>query len=207
LPRVIKLFITVLFLIGLVIGVEAEASETGAVYRAKRGTDIYFKSIKYKKTVLLSYVELWAEHFDLPPNLIKGQIEQESGWDNNIVSFKGARGLMQIMPETAYCKKRLCLKLNENESLHNPYTNVYYGCKYMSMMLKTFDGNYRHALMAYYGGPGRLRKILNGKVKSKRLIAEIEGYSDDVYEKALKYLELNQFTQELIDGVEPVIVK
>ena len=183
---------------------DARSSETGVVYRAKRGPDSYFKSVNYKKTLLLSYAEQWSEHFDLPPHLIKGQIEQESSWNNNIVSHKGARGLMQIMPQTAYCRKRLCLKLSKDESLHNPYTNIHYGCKYMKMMLKMFDGNMRHALMAYYGGPYRMQMILAGKVKSKRLIAEIEKYADDVYEKSVKYLDLNQISEELIDGVEPV---
>jgi len=93
------------------------ASETGVVYRAKRGSDGYFKSIKYSKNLLISYAELWAEHFDLPPHIIKGQIEQESGWNNRIASNKGAKGLMQVMPATAMCRGSLCLKMGKDERI------------------------------------------------------------------------------------------
>lgn len=180
------------------------ASETGAIYRAKRGPDSYFKSVEYKKTILISYVDLWAEHFDLPIHIIKGQVEQESGWDNNIVSYKGAKGLMQIMPSTAYCKGNFCLKADMDESLHNPYTNVYYGCMYMRMLLDYYNQDLDLALMAYYGGMGRVNKIINNELNSNSLEAEIRKYASDVREKSINYLELDEFAREIIDNVQPI---
>lgn len=183
---------------------KAKASETGVVYRAKRGPDSYFKSVEYKKTVLVSFVDQWAEHFDLPIHVIKGQVEQESGWDNNVVSHKGARGLMQIMPSTAYCHSPFCLRLSKDESLHNPYTNIYYGCKYMRMLLDYYDQDLELALMAYYGGLGRVNKIVDQSLGSERLELEIRNYADEVMEKSIKYKEVEDLTNEIMDNIQPV---
>lgn len=199
-----KKLLALLALLFMVFGIDASASETGAVYRAKRGSDSYFKSVNYKKKMLISFVDLWAEHFDLPVHIIKGQVEQESGWDNNIVSHKGARGLMQIMPSTAYCYEPFCLKLHPDESLHNPYTNIYYGCMYMKMLLDYYDQDMDLALMAYYGGMGRVNRIIRKTLNSRRLETEIREYASNVKEKSIKYQELEDHTNEIIDNIVPV---
>lgn len=159
-------------------------------YEPKRGPDGYFKSKSYDIKQLHSYAESWAVHFGLPIHFVKAQIEQESGWKHNIVSYRGARGLMQIMPETAYCKNKWCLNLDKDESLFNPYVNIYYGCKYMRMLLDMFNGNYDHALMAYYGGPHRMNQILAGEYNNITVIDSIEEYAISVQEKSKKYLNL-----------------
>lgn len=195
-----RLFVTFVFFVSLFLASESQGNETGTIYRAKRGPDSYFKSIQYKKNLLMSYADLWSEHFDLPSHVIKGQIEQESSWDNNIVSYKGARGLMQVMPATAYCQDHFCLKMGRDESLHNPYTNIYYGCMYMRMMLDYYDQDLDLALMAYYGGMGRVNKIVKGKMKSKKLKEEIKDYAASVINKSVKYKEIEDFSEELAEN-------
>lgn len=191
-----RLLIICLF---LMYATEALANETGTIYRAKRGPDSYFKSINYRKSLLVSYAELWSDHFNLPSHIIKGQIEQESLWDNNALSHKGAQGLMQILPSTARCRGYMCLKMSKEESLYNPYTNIYYGCKYMSMLMKMFDNNIRYSLMAYYGGPYRMQQILNNEIDSQALIDEIEEYAENVLDRSVAYLEIDQMQEKLIE--------
>ena len=47
------------------------------------------------------YANAYADHYGVPRSLVHAVIEQESGWDPDAVSKKGAHGLMQMMPATA----------------------------------------------------------------------------------------------------------
>lgn len=91
-----------------------------------------------------------AEKYDLPPNLIAAQIQQESGGKTDAVSSKGAGGLMQIMPATA---KDLGVT-----DVHDPAQNIEGGAKYMRQMLDRYDGDVTKALAAYNAGPGNVDK-------------------------------------------------
>jgi len=152
------------------------------IYNAKRGPDEYFRGLRYSEKSLSHYVKVWSVYFKLDENIVKGVIEQESGWDHTIVSNKGARGLMQVMPYTA----ERSLKMGPDESLFNPYTNIYYGCKYLSERLNEFEGDYFLALIAYYAGPSRAQGIKMGTLWGS-LSVEVIRYAEGVFEKAEKY--------------------
>jgi len=171
----VKLCLTII----LIILMTPALSET---YNPKRGPDVYFKELRYSEKSLHHYIKVWATYFQLDEEIVKGLIEQESGWDHRIVSNKGARGLMQIMPDTAMKD----LRMGPDESLFNPYTNIHYGCRYLSNLLKEFNGNYYLALMAYYAGPSRAKRIENGTLWGS-FASEIIGYADGVLEKSEKY--------------------
>jgi soluble lytic murein transglycosylase-like protein len=79
------------------------------------------------------------------PNLVKGLIKAESGFDPEAVSSNGACGLMQLMPQTA---KTLGVK-----DIFDPLQNVRAGVKYLSDLIERF-GDVRAALAAYVVGPG-----------------------------------------------------
>lgn len=94
-----------------------------------------------------------AERFDLDPALIAAVINQESGFEDQ-TSHAGARGLMQITPETAATIE--ALSGGETfvlEDLANPDLNIRYGTFYLRHLLDRFGGNEVAALAAYNGGP------------------------------------------------------
>ena len=92
-----------------------------------------------------------ARNIQIDPALIKAIIMAESGGDPFAISPKGALGLMQLMPETA------------NElSVSNPFDpeeNIRGGTKYLSWLLKTYNGDLLSALAAYNAGPGTVKKF------------------------------------------------
>jgi soluble lytic murein transglycosylase-like protein len=69
---------------------------------------------------------------------------QESHWRQRAVSTKGARGLMQLMPETAKT-----LGVNAGD----PDGNAEGGAAYLRQLLQRFDGDITLALAAYNAGP------------------------------------------------------
>lgn len=91
--------------------------------------------------------------------LVAALARVESGFDPEIVSHKGAVGLLQIMPETALkisAKYNLGLPL---ELLSNPVVSVHLGVLYLRELLLEFE-RMDHALTAYHRGPRATRYIL-----------------------------------------------
>ncbi len=81
----------------------------------------------------------------MDPKLIATVIGVESGFDEMAVSPKGARGLMQLMPETA--------RLYGVQNVHDARDNVEAGVAYLKDLTRRYDGNLRLALAAYNAGP------------------------------------------------------
>lgn len=91
-----------------------------------------------------------ARKYDLPPNVIKGVIKAESNFQITAVSHAGARGLMQLMPETA-----------RELGVDDPFDieqNIDGGARYLRQMLDKFGGDLKTALAAYNAGPGAVEK-------------------------------------------------
>lgn len=91
-----------------------------------------------------------ARQFDVDAALVSAVIKAESDYNPRIVSHKGARGLMQLMPATA---KRFGVT-----NSFDPRENIYGGTKYLRWLLKKFDGNADLAVAAYNAGEGNVWK-------------------------------------------------
>lgn len=89
-------------------------------------------------------ISRYARDYGVDPVLVKAVIQVESGYNPWAVSNKGARGLMQLMPDTA---KRF--KVTE---IHDPEQNVRGGVQYLSVLLRLFEGDLKRALAGYNAG-------------------------------------------------------
>ena len=94
-----------------------------------------------------------AERFDIDAALIAAIIKQESDFRDQ-TSSAGARGLMQITPETAETIETLSGgETFVFEDLANYELNIRYGTFYLNHLLDRFAGNEVAALAGYNGGP------------------------------------------------------
>lgn len=93
----------------------------------------------------LSLIRSTATRHGMDPDLVRAVIAVESGFDSRAVSRRGAKGLMQLMPETA-----------RSYGVSNPFSpedNVSAGTQYLKHLIRSFDGNLYLALAAYNAGP------------------------------------------------------
>ena len=103
-------------------------------------------------------VELYAKANGVDSALVASVIMNESRFQNDARSPRGAIGLMQIMPETA---QWIAVQLGDDnfslEKLHEPETNIRYGVWYLAELQREFAGNNILALAAYNAGRGTVR--------------------------------------------------
>ena len=86
--------------------------------------------------------------------LVLALIRQESRFDRLARSGSGALGLMQLMPRTAESlARKMGLSQSSKRLTSNRSHNVALGSRYLSDMIRRFDGSYLLAAAAYNGGP------------------------------------------------------
>lgn len=107
-----------------------------------------------------------ARRHGIPEDLFLRLVQQESGWNPQAVSHKGATGLAQLMPGTA---RRLGVDPTD------PHDNLDGGARYLRMMYERF-GDWRLALAAYNAGPEAVEQ--HGGIPP---YAETKGYVRAIY--------------------------
>jgi soluble lytic murein transglycosylase-like protein len=85
-----------------------------------------------------------AAIYAVPERLIRAVIQVESGFDPRAVSPKGARGLMQLMPETA--------AILGVRNAFDPRENIHAGTRHLRAMMVRFRYDLRLAVAAYNAG-------------------------------------------------------
>ena len=116
---------------------------------------IYPKKYKYE-------IEKYSQQY----NIIYAVIKAESNFNENAVSRKNAKGLMQLMYDTAVDVGTIIgIDINEDNIL-NPDTNINIGTKYLSILINKY-GNIEVALAAYNAGSGNVDNWISNKTIKK----------------------------------------
>lgn len=149
----------------------------------------------------LKYTDLiqkYSAEYDLEPAFVAGVIYTESKYRPDAVSRAGARGLMQIMPQTG---EEIAEALGEPFSVDNlfdPETSVRYGCFYLREQLDRFGQNKAAALAAYNAGPNKAAQWLSEYgLDSRGRIAYIP------YEETRNYVNRVLQAQENYENLYP----
>ncbi len=113
------------------------------------------------------YVEKYCKEYDVPINLAYAVIKCESGFDPKAVSDIGARGLMQLTPDTfEWVQGKMGVDTQSVDALFDPETNIRAGIYLLSINLADFETT-EYALAAYHAGRATAEKWINDGVKVK----------------------------------------
>lgn len=91
-----------------------------------------------------------AQRFGVPPAFALAVAWQESGWRQNVVSWAGAVGVMQLLPATGEWVGEAML--GASVDIHNLRHNVRAGVRLLAHYLQRYDGSRDLVLAAYYQG-------------------------------------------------------
>lgn len=106
------------------------------------------KTLNSKAAPYEDIIQKAAKRYTVNPALIKSVIAAESCYREMVVSYKGASGLMQLMPETA---EELGVV-----DIFDPQENIHAGTRYLGWLLRQYNGSITHVIAAYNAGAGRI---------------------------------------------------
>jgi soluble lytic murein transglycosylase-like protein len=132
--------------------VEIPASEVVAIEPEEIFTPIIVpvKSAMLANAQFGQFIQSASKRFHVDADLISSVIAVESNFNPKAVSRRNARGLMQLIPDTA-----------SHVGVHNifdPQENINGGTQYLAELLHRYDNNLILALAAYNAGPQRVQK-------------------------------------------------
>ena len=126
----------------LTTGARAIESETRPIARRSPRADS-------PSAAMAEAIRIASERHQVSERLVEAVAWRESGFNPAAVSPKGARGVMQLMPQTART-------LGVDPA--DPASNIDGGAAYLSRMMRRFDGDISKALAAYNAGPEAVEK-------------------------------------------------
>ncbi len=126
----------------------------------------------------------YDNHID--PYLVFAIIRVESKFQPTAESPVGARGLMQIMPETAqWIASQQGIEEFDAADLHEPEVNIQFGCWYIANLSQEFNDNLPLVIAAYNAGRGQVGEWL----QSGEWDGSLEGVKDIPFVETKQYIE------------------
>jgi soluble lytic murein transglycosylase len=118
---------------------------TKPVYRPFLLLQQYARTLRGKESAKFDQLIFAAcQRYGIEFALVKAVIKAESAFDPSALSRAGARGLMQLMPQTA--------ALHGVTDIHDPRSNIEGGVRHLRLLLNRFRGNVTLSLAAYNAG-------------------------------------------------------
>jgi len=126
------------------------------------------------------------------PGLVYAVMREESGYRPEVVSISGARGLLQIMPETGRrLAQRESLPEFSPDDLFIPRINIRLGSAYLAQLMTQFDGRRSAAIASYNAGPEAVSQWLaKGPAE------------DDEWVEAIPYDQTREYVKRVLRSLQ-----
>lgn len=163
-------------------------------------SDIFLKGMypfDYQEEIIF-----YGERYGVDPLLVAAIIRVESKYNERACSPRGARGLMQVMPDTGeWVAEQIGLDKFQPDLLYQPEINIMIGTWYLSSLQGEFSSNPNLVIAAYNGGRGRVNRwiqegIWDGSIEkvSQVPLPETRNYVERVL---LNYVRYQRIYKEL----------
>jgi soluble lytic murein transglycosylase len=128
-------------------------------------------------------------------SLAEGISRQESSFDPYAVSHAGARGMMQLMTETAREQAgKLGVGFDSYKLISDPSYNIMIGSAYFKRLLDSWNGSVPLAVAAYNAGSGNVRKWVNRNGDPRGQVDMLKWI------EAIPYVETRAYVQRVIEN-------
>ncbi len=110
-----------------------------------------------------AWIEQYAQEYNLQPAFVASIILNESSYRPTAESAVGARGLMQLMEDTAAWINDQYLRIPgySFQMMWDPETNIRFGCWYLGYLSRRFRGDPVSVIAAYHAGQGTVDRWLS----------------------------------------------
>lgn len=145
--------------------------EIDSFNRSSYISEIYFSGVRHKgglekekdlwekayPRAFASAVDYYSDQFGVDEEFIWSIMRAESRYKADIASPVGAKGLLQLMPNTSRQVARLLGDVHfHTDTLVQPEVNIRLGSRYLNRLSKKFDGNMALVAAGYNAGPHRV---------------------------------------------------
>jgi soluble lytic murein transglycosylase-like protein len=127
-----------------------------------------------RATALVEVEMCWADYYartyGVPLEFVEAIIDVESAWQPDVVSAKGAAGLMQLMPATA-AAFGVTNRFRIDENIRG-------GVAYLAYLMGRFEGELRLVAAAYYAGERAIQKygLAYADADVYRYVAQVQRF-------------------------------
>lgn len=125
-------------------------SNFGAASSAHKSDWNWWAKQRDRRSNYDAYIDRYAAQYRVDPVLVRAVIQVESDFNPRCVSNKGARGLMQLMPENA--------REYGVRNVFDPEENIRGGIHNLADLLERYRGDLHRVLAAYNAGTGAVAK-------------------------------------------------
>jgi len=105
---------------------------------------------------LIPSFERWSAHYGVPTDLLMAMACRESGWQNSVVSPKGAVGVGQLMPATSAWVADHLIGVDLDPTIADD--NIRMSARFLDWLIGYMGGE-EAAVAGYYQGPNSVRAI------------------------------------------------
>ena len=124
--------------------------------------------------------------------LVYAVMREESGYRPEVVSISGARGLLQIMPETGeHLARRESLSEFSPDDFFIPSINIRLGSAYLEQLMMRFDGRRSAAIASYNAGP----EAVSGWLATG-------PFEDDEWVEAIPYDQTREYVKRVLRSLQ-----
>ncbi|MBI4720270.1 MAG: lytic transglycosylase domain-containing protein, partial [Chitinivibrionia bacterium] len=163
------------------------ALSTGRSALPKETFDAFLYPVPMPATMLEQ-----CARYGFAPQIAYAIIREESRFDASAISAAGAMGLMQIMPKTGESiAAEMGFPMQTAALLLRPETNIAFGMRYASSLLKECGGSYHMMLAAYNAGMGNAQRWFDKTADTLTIQEQVD---------AIDYRETRAYVQRIVES-------